>query len=667
MNTNNPNRNFQNQNNLIDLISQQVTNNILQILNNNYSHFYNNNIPQVNSLQNINVNTNLNNNKDIFNTKNNNKILEKSKQKDNNLIKQNALLDRQQFSLNKRKENINRFLMNYRYKNSNNKDKEKIEKFIEFSNNNSDKNNILNNDIPKQIFEQEQSKFTLLNEKNNEVFKSDIILNNSNNNQLQEVKNSGNLRVNNKEKDAEILIKLGNKEKDEEFFKIDSDTFQQSIQDLKKLFIDEIFYQKFAAKNYEIPFKLFKEIKIPDDGNCFYRCFSYYFYKNVNRHLEIRETTFQYIVEHAEEFYMFFEGNDNIMLNNFSPKSLLEEYVLEHNNDGKFAGDLEYSAICKLFNMQIFLLIRGYEGFNVFNIFNEDNIKDDNVKKIYILYVNKNHFNYLEIQNEDNSDLKHQQDLISKCINNNLLEWKNIRKQEYPLSLKWYPEIYREMYCFYKYNIIPEERFSLTSNPRVYINRFKELAQKSFYYENDRLYYIKKSETERLSNGNFVDINKVILKKIPYTYEIIPLLDNIHKNNGHISFRTLSKKFLEEEFYIDSIDTITKEYTNQCPECYAKFYSKKLVKKPKMIYDEGPHYRLLVDITYLDSKYYSDKTNYKYIIDCIDHFSKFYWAYLIRNKTAETALNKIKNFIAINKKPVIIQTDNGLEFKNKLV
>ena len=100
------------------------------------------------------------------------------------------------------------------------------------------------------------------------------------------------------------------------------------------------------------------------------------------------------------------------------------------------------------------------------------------------------------------------------------------------------------------------------------------------------------------------------------------------------------KNFQKEEFYIDSIDTITKEYTNQCPECYAKFYSKKLVKKPKMIYDEGPHYRLLVDITYLDSKYYSDKTNYKYIIDCIDHFSKFYWAYLIRNKTEKQLLIK---------------------------
>ena len=62
-----------------------------------------------------------------------------------------------------------------------------------------------------------------------------------------------------------------------------------------------------------------------------------------------------------------------------------------------------------------------------------------------------------------------------------------------------------------------------------------------------------------------------------------------------------------------------------------------------------------------------NRTSYKYIIDCIDHFSKFYWGYLIRDKTAKTTLNKIKNFIGINKKPVIIQTDNGLEFKNKML
>ena len=74
-----------------------------------------------------------------------------------------------------------------------------------------------------------------------------------------------------------------------------------------------------------------------------------------------------------------------------------------------------------------------------------------------------------------------------------------------------------------------------------------------------------------------------------------------------------------------------------------------------------------MDITYLDKNFYSNKTEYKYIIDCIDHFSKFYWGFLIRDKTAETTLHKIKNFIGIFKKPKIIQTDNGKEFKNRLL
>ena len=129
----------------------------------------------------------------------------------------------------------------------------------------------------------------------------------------------------------------------------------------------------------------------------------------------------------------------------------------------------------------------------------------------------------------------------------------------------------------------------------------------------------------------------------------------------------MAKKFNESDYYIDNIEIITKEYTKICPECYSKFYSQKLPRATKIITDEGPHYRLLIDITYLDSNYYSGKTHYEYIRDYIDHFSKFYWGYLLRDKSADSALRKIKNFIGIFKKPVIIQTDNGKEFKNKLL
>ena len=71
---------------------------------------------------------------------------------------------------------------------------------------------------------------------------------------------------------------------------------------------------------------------------------------------------------------------------------------------------------------------------------------------------------------------------------------------------------------------------------------------------------------------------------------------------------------------------------NECPICYAKYFSIKLKNKISIIQDFGPHYRYLMDITYLKNNIYNGKTTYKYIIDFIDHFSKFYWGFLIRDK-----------------------------------
>ena len=66
------------------------------------------------------------------------------------------------------------------------------------------------------------------------------------------------------------------------------------------------------------------------------------------------------------------------------------------------------------------------------------------------------------------------------------------------------------MYIFYKYDILPDDRLNNTSNPSLYTIRFKELAKKSFYLYNDRLYYIKKCETVRYDDGTFEDNDKVI-------------------------------------------------------------------------------------------------------------------------------------------------------------
>ena len=51
----------------------------------------------------------------------------------------------------------------------------------------------------------------------------------------------------------------------------------------------------------------------------------------------------------------------------------------------------------------------------------------------------------------------------------------------------------------------------------------------------------------------------------------------------------------------------------------------------------------------------------------MDHFTKFYWGLLIKDKTAQTVLKYLKIYIQINKKLKIIQCDNGKEFVNNII
>ena len=59
-------------------------------------------------------------------------------------------------------------------------------------------------------------------------------------------------------------------------------------------------------------------------------------------------------------------------------------------------------------------------------------------------------------------------------------------------------------------------------------------------------------------------------------------------------------------------------------------------------------------------------TEYKYVLDIIEHFSKWIWSYPIKFKDAHNALICLKNFIFIIGKCNTLHTDNGLEFKNLL-
>ena len=108
------------------------------------------------------------------------------------------------------------------------------------------------------------------------------------------------------------------------------------------------------------------------------------------------------------------------------------------------------------YKLRIIILSKGFYGLNVFNIISDEEYNIDNYKTIYLLLINDNHFDYLNIILKENDSIKEKIQSLDSMCNNNLKELEKIRKREFPLCLKWYPDIYNEMYCYFKYKIIPK-------------------------------------------------------------------------------------------------------------------------------------------------------------------------------------------------------------------
>jgi hypothetical protein len=116
-------------------------------------------------------------------------------------------------------------------------------------------------------------------------------------------------------------------------------------------------------------------------------------------------------------------------------------------------------------------------------------------------------------------------------------------------------------------------------------------------------------------------------------------------------------------FFWEGYTTDVNKFVAKCEICNADENIKKIKPPPKIILDEGPRFRYVVDIWELPESL-AENSEYIYILDCVDHFSKFLNAYLLKNKTMDLVISKIKLFIVNNGKCKIIQSDNGKEFDN---
>ena len=141
-------------------------------------------------------------------------------------------------------------------------------------------------------------------------------------------------------------------------------------------------------------------------------------------------------------------------------------------------------------------------------------------------------------------------------------------------------------------------------------------------------------------NGLYYD-----LKQNSAFSSIKTLYDACKRNNIKISYKSLKTWLSKQDSY-----TLHKQVKNRFKR------NKILVSKINDIWQID-----LVDM----QKYASDNCGYKYLLTCIDTFSKYAWVKPLKNKLGQTVLNSFKNILKHSKqKPLKIHSDDGKEFLN---
>lgn len=94
-----------------------------------------------------------------------------------------------------------------------------------------------------------------------------------------------------------------------------------------------------------------------------------------------------------------------------------------------------------------------------------------------------------------------------------------------------------------------------------------------------------------------------------------------------------------------------------------KFYKRPICKQ--IVFNKAKE-RIILDLTFLPFDLIKN-TNYKYLLNWVDHFSKYVVSYLINKKTGVIIRDKLKSYFNKFGYPLQIGTDNGSEFNNKKV
>ena len=426
-------------------------------------------------------------------------------------------------------------------------------------------------------------------------------------------------------------------------------------------------------------------VEIKKDGNCLYRSFSYFLFGTQIYFQEIKKLIIDWIENNYEQFKNFFGDDEK---NNINREQLANEEYEYTKQDNSWGGDLQINIFCILFNFDVavFTELNGkYKRYFLFHI--PEIIPDE----LIILLYTGTHYNLIYPKRNNEKNFKFYNN--PKEIRSNTLIQKSgenitfIKKEKTYISVNYakssniYNEIFEYLLSIKRNNVniqnmqskFPKMNYNqiLSKFPIIYPER---INSKSYNDTIQRANFRKLCTKFKINNDNRLEINNPYTSDInnnennwyyiPYKDEKEIILNELHWKNNHCGRDAMkdllkSNKWYWYGFYLDIIDFI-----KRCPFCdNSKSKFKKLNTGIKVILDKGPHYRYIADLWYL-SKDISKISGFKYILDIIDHFSKWYQGYPLKTKNSEEILTYIDLFIQSFGNPVIFQSDNGLEFCN---
>lgn len=151
-----------------------------------------------------------------------------------------------------------------------------------------------------------------------------------------------------------------------------------------------------------------------------------------------------------------------------------------------------------------------------------------------------------------------------------------------------YTNKYNDIYKFLKdKNYVPDKFKSEIKTKKIDNKRtsFRKYCRKNFFIKGDRLYYKYKR-----NNCTVTDV------KIPFKEEIFPILKNLHIEYHHCGYKPLSNHIIQNGYYWEGYTQDVRLFLSKCEICNAEKKTHKIIAPLKIITDEGPNFRYVVDI-----------------------------------------------------------------------